>query len=113
MDTLESPDLTADRPRSRRFTHDLAVELFADWQASGLSLAAFARAQGLDVKRLYSWRQRLRHAQSGSMGLAEVTVVSERRFSGVVVVLPNGIRIEIPADWNASAIAALCGGLSC
>ena len=42
-----------------RWTHSVARELLAEQQASGLCIAQFAEARGLDPKRFYRWRQRL------------------------------------------------------
>jgi len=80
-----------------------------------VSLAAFARERGLDVKRLYSWRQRLEQSADSGMGLAQVRFAAKvvRESVGVVVVLPNGIRVELPTDWDASAVAAFCEVLRC
>lgn len=121
MDTTQSPPIPSPSPltRSSRLTRTQVEELLIHWQSSQLSLAAFARERGLDVNRLYSWRQRLqrclprdREGSSAAAGLAQVRMV-DQHAAGVVVAMPNGLRIELGADWSLSAIAALCGALSC
>jgi transposase-like protein len=42
-----------------RWTAAEAATVLAEAAASGLSLAAFARCEGLAVRRLYRWRQEL------------------------------------------------------
>ena len=43
----------------RRWTIIDARDALAAWEASGRSLSEFARRTGLEVKRLYRWRERL------------------------------------------------------
>lgn len=112
METVAAINQASSSTGRGRLTRQEAQELLGQWRTSPLSLAAFARERGLDVKRLYYWRGRLETVSRRSMGLAQVQVTPQPT-TGVVVMLPNGMRVELPADWDAAAIAALCGALPC
>jgi hypothetical protein len=83
------------------------------WQASGLSLAAFARQHGLQVQRLRRWKQRL----------LEEPKTNEARFVRLVVredAEPKPLRlhigqlvIEVPNGFDADALLRLVDVLSC
>ena len=101
-------------PPSGRLTRQEAEALLAEWQVSQLSLVGFARERGIDVKRLYVWRQRFRSEPSNDMRLAEVSMsASSSPGSGVVIIAPNGVRLEISSHWQVGSIAALCKALTC
>ena len=59
-----------------RFTASSAAALLAECDASGLSVAAFARRRGVPDKTLYYWRRRLRE-DSAHASLARVEVMPE------------------------------------
>ena len=70
-----------------RWTHTIARKLLAEQQASGMCIAQFAEARGLDPKRFYRWRQRLESIKAPptpppvrpqSMSLIPVEVVPAR-----------------------------------
>jgi len=46
-----------------RWTLSIARDILAEQQNSGMCLAQFAQARGLNPKRLYRWRQRLSVAE--------------------------------------------------
>jgi len=46
-------------PRSRRWTREYALTVFADFDNSALSLADFARTRGFDIQRLRWWSHQL------------------------------------------------------
>jgi len=66
---------------------------------SGLSVAAFARREGLSRSRLVYWRSRM-EAQSAPLALAPVTVIETRRSGAVAIECLSGrvVRIEGNVD---------------
>jgi hypothetical protein len=96
---------------SQTITNDLAAQQqrwlnhFQQCQKSGLSMAAYARSQGIPEKTFYYWRSRLLGQQ------AEQTTVKEHEFHPVKITpsdvpnrpervsvllrLPNGVECEL------------------
>lgn len=89
-----------------------ALELQAE---SGLSVAEFAARAGLSAWTLHSWRRRL--AEDGAGGasprLVEVDVVPRVPRGGghLAVQLRCGHRLDVPADFDDSALRRLIGVL--
>jgi len=83
------------------------------WRRSGLSLAAFARRQGVNAERLRWWRKRLGTAEGKGPALAFIPAVLSGKRSPVVVRLPRGGEVEaadvtaVPARWLAEVVRAL------
>ena len=92
------------------------------WKESGLTAAQFATETGISRSSLSWWKWRLgADARKG----AEVKVAKRQRRASRVspltfvelpapalresleVVLPSGVRIRVPADFDASALARL------
>lgn len=66
-------------------------------QASGLTVAAFCRREGLSEPSFYSWRQRLR----GKTTFAEVKVspTTPLKACGITATGPGGIELRLPGGW--------------
>lgn len=62
-------------------------------EASGLSLAAFAKREGLVPERLYAWRRRLGDEPVSSR--AEFVEISARPSRHVDVVFPSGVTLRV------------------
>lgn len=90
-------------------------------ERSELSVAAFAESHGLTPQRLYWWRNRLAargpsaSGDDGHEGDIDLVPVRVREASGgavgrstetVVIHLPSGAAIEIPASKSPSWVAA-------
>lgn len=73
---------------------------------SGLSIAAFAAREGLDVQRLYTWRRRLRVEQGAAPAFVEVRATSGSR-EAFEVVLASGRVLRVPASFDASVLRQL------
>ena len=89
--------------------------LLAERDRSGMSLAAFARARGINRNTLLWWRYELRRRGHGDIsgGLREVCVVDGERPAGVgaddgfEVKLSTGDVVYAPRDFDESALARL------
>jgi hypothetical protein len=102
----------------RRWSEADARVLLADWQRSGLPMAAFARRHGFNAQRLAWWRKRLsdslRQASLVPAGaFVPATIIDAPRPSAGAtarVRLPRGVVVElteVTAAWVASLAAAL------
>jgi hypothetical protein len=105
------PGLTTET--RRHWSADHARGMLAAWRRSGLSLAAFARRQGLNAERLRWWRKRLGTVEGKGATLAFIPAVVSAKISPVVVRLPRGVEVEapdvtaVPARWLAEVVRAL------
>lgn len=105
------PGLTTET--RRHWSADHARGMLAAWRKSGLSLAAFARRQGLNAERLRWWRKRLGTAEKQDTALAFIPAVVSAKSSPVVVRLPRGVEVEapdltaVPARWLAEVVRTL------
>ncbi len=110
-----APDLTA-----RRWDAARATRILAAWQRSGESLAAFARAHGLNAQRLSWWRRRLDEVEEHDRRPPPVAplafipaAVTAPAPGRIVVRLPRGVEVEAadaaaaPAEWLAMLAHAL------
>ena len=89
--------------------------MLAQWRESGLSAAAFARANGLaNPQRLNWWRKRL--DRSDARALAPLTFIPAEVTGAAVstiVRLPGDVVLEladpaaVPANWVAALAAEL------
>lgn len=99
------------------WTENDARVVFAEWRASGESLAAFARRRGVGIKRLYWWKRRFASPAAtnanSELSLIPATVI-ETAATSIRIRLPNGIAIEStntsPA-WLAAIVAELTRSL--
>jgi len=73
-------------------------------EASGLSIAAFARQRGLSYERLRKWRRRFRRETAMRPRLVELVARQPEPVGRLAVHCPSGHRIEL-ADIE------LAGGL--
>lgn len=103
-----STDTSAElRTPTRREVPALLEEL----EASGESLASFARARGLRSWKLYKARRKLRPARR-EVELVPVRVVDEARAEAIDLVLASGHRLQIPRDFDEALLRRLLGVLA-
>ena len=106
--------------RSDRWTAPTAEAMLAAAERSGLTLCGFARRQGVDARRLYWWRRRLRDAvaapeltfeevpqkvngtAAGHLARVEAPVVE--RFE---IVLRGGRVVRVGASFDGEALRRL------
>lgn len=91
---------------------EVASEVVTRWEASGLSGRAFCAAHGVEVKRLYRWRQRLRPRAQSSSSAPPTGFALAVAAPGVRVRLPGGPVIEVDSGFDAAllrqVVVALC-----
>ena len=91
----------------------VGIGVAAAYRASGQTRAEFCREQGLPVTTLdYYLRRELHHSQQK---LIPVRVIPEaaptKPGSGFTLVLSNGLRLEMAADFDAPALARLIAAI--
>ncbi len=85
---------------------------------SGVTLAQYARREGLEAKRLWNWRARLSKPstargrektpqRSGTEGLYELVPMGQPSGSGLEVTLRGGRKITVPVKLDASVLRRL------
>lgn len=83
----------------------------ARWRSSGLTASEFARRYGLNVTTLRCWSSRLGRSprEESSASLSPLTFVE---MTGAVagrepveIALPSGVRLRVPHDFDAGALA--------
>lgn len=95
--------------RAPRWTPEEARATLAKQEESGLSPSAFAKQEGLEVQRLYRWRQRLaKEAGRRAIPVAPPFVeVRTRRVERVEVVLPSGRVVRVSEDIDGAVLLRL------
>jgi transposase len=80
------------------------------WQGSGLDAAEFARREGLDVKRLYWWRWKLRSSvappiEPQFLPVHVVTSTPPPVAAPIEIALPNGRVVRVPVGADPATLA--------
>lgn len=103
-----------ERPQ-RPATDDERREYLNELEASGLSVAAFARGTGLSPFTVYGWRRRLQRSEAvsplGDFFEVEVTQDAERAAvvcgSYVAEVVIADVALRVPAGFDGAELARL------
>ena len=97
----------------RRWTVADARSALAALAASGLSVGAFARREGLDRERLYRWRRRLsaERREPTRPTTAELIEIRPRAVAPVEILLVSGRVLRVSESIDADALARLVGAL--
>jgi transposase-like protein len=101
-----------------RWTPDDARAALAAHSASGLTVVAFAAAEGLDPQRLYGWRRRFATdvatvprprfaAKEGTVPRPTFVEVRARAGDGIEVVLRGGDILRIPSSFESETLTRL------
>jgi len=95
-----------------RWTADDAQRALEAWRASGLSLPAWCRQEGVAYERVRRWRSQLasgpRRPQTAA--LLPVHVLEGDRSGDVLgfeLELPRGLRLHVPATFDETSLARL------
>lgn len=104
MPKLHAPTSYSTR---RRWTIADARAALSALDASGLSLAAFAKREGLVAERLYRWRRRLWAERSKIAAAPAFVEVRPRTPSTVEVVLRSGRTLCVSDAIESSALRRL------
>lgn len=85
--------------------------ILAEQERTGTSMREVAGNYGVTPATLYAWRRRLREDGESSGGLIAVDVLdaepSPRSNSQYEVVLPGGVTIRVPSDFDANRLKVL------
>jgi len=92
----------ADAPVRRRFTADQKRQIVIESLQPGASIAAVARAHGLNANQLHNWRWQYRHGDLGPKGRAVAENASSPASSPLLPV--RVIRAAASASASASAL---------
>lgn len=101
----------------RRWTTADARSALTALAASGLSLAAFARREGLQVERLRHWRHRLADKGPGTAPVTapapapELIEIRPRRAEPVEIILRSGRVLRVAETIDVSTLARLVAAL--
>jgi hypothetical protein len=123
MNTRSRPPLPpATRHRPKTVSHWRAV--VADFESSGLGVAAFCRARGVNEQSFYAWRKRFSRGDASSAGPDFVPVVvrgrgvggaggggSEPGDASASIELRGGRVLRLPVSMPAARVAELVHAL--
>lgn len=104
--------------RWRQWDETTARAVLAEFDASGLTMTAFARERGLCVQRVRRWRDRLEASppRGRFIELVATTAVAELAVpdeTHVVVEWPSGPRLLVPPAALDALLAGLARVLPC
>jgi len=80
------------------------------WQASGLSVAAFCARHALALPSFYAWRRRLQQREAATQTLVAVHVLADEPAlpgRNLEVVLVNGRRLGVPPGFDPASFRQL------
>jgi hypothetical protein len=83
------------------------------WDTSGVSLSAFAKREGLNVRSLYRWKTVLRGTAAVATSFAPIVVTgaAEARRDGFELVVCDGMSLRIPGDFDEATLARIVRAL--
>jgi hypothetical protein len=96
----------------KRWTERDAQRALEAWRASGLSLPAWCRRQGVAYERVRRWRSQLAAGQRSSQrtALLPVHLIESEptaAVSGFELELSRGLRLHVPAAFDEASLARL------
>jgi transposase-like protein len=105
------------RSRSARWTASEASAVLDALGSSGLSVAAFARQEGVCPQRIYSWRRQLSRRAAAAQPLRsdfiEVITSAPRRSGVVEIALPiSGLVLRVDESVDVAALRRIVDALS-
>src|SRR5512139_23230 len=95
---------------SRRWSEVEARAALTALSTSGLSLAEFARREGLDPQRLRAWRQKL--GSIASRSAPAFIEISRRPLERIEVLLPSGVILRVAESVDAAALRRIAAALA-
>jgi transposase-like protein len=95
----------------RHWTVADARSALAAWEASGISMLAFAAREGVDVHRLYRWRRRLAVETITAEPTPEFVELRPRGAEPVEVVLRSGRVLRVSEAIDPSVLIRLVAAL--
>ena len=103
--------------RRTRWTAEEAGRVLRALDESGLSQKEFCEREGLIPERLRRWQRKLEGRRTGSspsrVELRPVQVVGHDRMDGrpFELELPEGVRLQVPCDFDEGSLTRLLGVL--
>lgn len=108
------------KARSKTQAADLWNEHFESWKASQLTQKAYCKQEGISYRSFVHHRNRLMsRSKSVSLNFIEAKpepTVTINQASGLQLMLPNGIRINIGAEMNPAllqTVLSVAGAIEC
>jgi len=80
------------------------LSLVEQWQQSGMSQVAFARANNIKLFTLRYWINKSRQQQEKSSAFIQL---SEPAGVGIILRYPNGVELLLPVQTSASLLKGL------
>ncbi len=79
------------------------------WDASGVSLRAFAMREGFNLHSLSRWKKRLRGVATPAPAFATVVLngSSSTHPEAIELVVRDGMSLRIPVDFDEATLARL------
>lgn len=89
------------------------AERVESWQRSGLSVAAFCRAEGLNHPQFVYWQRALgaTKALRAKTPMLVPVRVDAMPVSALELALPNGVRLRVPPGFPSHEVLSLVRGL--
>ena len=93
-------------------------QLLDDWQASGLSMAAYARQHGIGAHRIKYWRTYYAEDKPASAFVPVVAVSSpqpqaDASAARLTITCGAGVRIEVTTGCDVAWLASVVSALQC
>ena len=99
------------KARQQRPGDPRIAKLIEAQKRSGMSIAAFAKEHGVPVWKLYQAGRTRRRRRAEFVEVAVVPKVAA--LSPLELVLPGGLRVRIPPDFDEPTLRRLLGVLGC
>jgi len=89
-------------------TRDIWVARVREWKRSGLTAADYAEREGLNARTLTWWSSELGRAALAITRPPVVEVmVAQRSASALEVMLPSGVKVAVPVDFDEATLGRL------
>ena len=94
-------------------TKETRREHLEAWEASGLSKAAYARENGINVNTFHSWFHLQREPLQTGTGFIEISPKknlggeAEGRQEHIILILENGYRLVVPGGYDPETFRSL------
>ena len=100
------------RGATKRWTARDAERALEVWRASGLSLPAWCRQEGVAYERVRRWRSQLASGRPRPQAAALLPVhvledAPTAEAPGFELELPRGLRLHVPSSFDAVSLARL------
>ena len=78
------------------------------WEASGLSLRAFASREGININTLWAWKKRLRGTSRAMPKFAPLSVTTKAESTAPLeLVIGESVVVRVGADFDEATLTRL------